>query len=136
MTTSESVDTSKINIEDSNMKRDWELIRRLLFKVENMPPGDYLLPQEIADENPLKVGYHFKIMIEAGLIFGTKSCDEYKNLETCFAVGILWQGHELLDSIRKDSMWKKIKITAIERSSLLSFEAIKAAISHLIKEMI
>lgn len=118
------------------MKRDWDLIRRLLIETEKLKPKEYLMPQAIADENPVKVGYHFMIMIEAKLIHGTDNCNDYSRLETCFAMGISWEGHEFLDSIRRDSMWNKIKSTAVEKSSALSFEAIKAAITLIIKQAV
>ncbi|MCK3654232.1 hypothetical protein A4G19_10590 [Pasteurellaceae bacterium Macca] len=114
------------------MKRDWDLIRRILFKLEAQAEAKcYLQDSDIVGFLPETVSYHYKLMKEAGLI---EAIDYSGMNEVNFvATGLTWQGHELLDKIRHDNVWNNIKATVKNKSLDLSFEAIKTAISTLIK---
>ena len=54
------------------MKRDMDLVRKLIFAIEEHPPDsvpDRLAVEGFTDE---QVGYHLSIMLDAGLVQG---CD-------------------------------------------------------------
>ena len=89
------------------MKRDMELIRKLLFAIEENPRqltvGGY-------DNEVVK--YHALLLIEAGLLDG-KVSDTLANTSVVpshiFVNRLTWDGHEFLDNIRKDEIWNTIK---------------------------
>ena len=94
--------------EDTEMKRDWDHVRRLLLKVEALPTEDSeLLSCEIAEIDPQTAAYHIRLMIEAGLITGT--CRDANGPPLCRAYRLTWTGHELLDRIRRETIWNSIK---------------------------
>ena len=67
-------------------------------------------------------------MEEAGLLVLTDKPthmmgDEPKHF---IATRLTWEGHEFLDSIRNDTVWKKIKDTVKEKGVQLSYEILKA----------
>ncbi|CAK3949093.1 DUF2513 domain-containing protein [Vibrio crassostreae] len=89
------------------MKRDMELIRKLLLSVEEHPRQ-----LEIEGYDNEKVKYHALLLIEAGLLDGNVS-DTLSNtsvVPSFISVNRLtWDGHEFLDSIRKEEVWNMIK---------------------------
>ncbi|EGR0923717.1 DUF2513 domain-containing protein [Vibrio parahaemolyticus] len=89
------------------MKRDMELIRKLLLTIEENPRQ---LEVEGYDKNQVK--YHALLLIEAGFLDGNVS-DTLANtsvVPTFVSVNRLtWDGHEFLDNIRKEEVWNTIK---------------------------
>ncbi len=116
------------------MQRDWELIRKLMLDVEKLKQGESLAPVSVDPDDPDKIGYHFKLMVDAGLIIGTNPCLEPNNFYMCYARCLTWIGHELLDFIRGDSMWLGIKKDCREKGLPLTYETVRATISKLVFE--
>lgn len=107
------------------MKRDMELVRKILFEIEDKYVSKMLMGLQIEGYDQVTVAYHCKIMYEAGLISEYKS--HYANDEIyIFFVGSLsWEGNDYLDKIRDNSIWNKTKATIKERGLPLMIETIK-----------
>lgn len=117
------------------MKRDWDLIRRILLKLEETGTiGSSLYSDEIPHFDSEKVAYHFKILADSKLITGRDNST--LDRADFVAQNLTWQGHELLDQIRNDSIWQKIKGKAREKSIDLSLDVIKQIASNLISSML
>ncbi|EGQ9598940.1 DUF2513 domain-containing protein [Vibrio parahaemolyticus] len=99
------------------MKRDMELIRKLLLTMEENPRQ---LEVEGYDKNQVK--YHALLLIEAGFLDGNAS-DTLANtsvVPSFVSVNRLtWDGHEFLDNIRKEEVWNTIK-TEFKDASILT----------------
>jgi hypothetical protein len=84
------------------MKRDMDLIRDLLLRIEAAPglsPEECFRPshlyEEMPDRNSEEIFYHLMLLLDAGFIIG----DPLAELD--FAVErMTWQGHELLETVR------------------------------------
>lgn len=107
------------------MKRDMELVRRILLTIEKEYRSTAIYDLNISGYDMETVAYHCKILNEAGLIsdYGAKYADD----SLCsFGVGSLtWEGNDFLDKIRDDSQWEKIKNTIIQKGLPLIIETIK-----------
>ena len=111
------------------MKRDMDLVRKILMKMEKDWGYDYFQGgnEEIRIEGypDSAVHYHLRIMIEKGLITSTFP-EGISNVGSTYIEYmpeiITWEGHEFLEGIRKEETWEKIKKEAVN----LSFAAIKA----------
>ncbi|WP_324681588.1 DUF2513 domain-containing protein [Bibersteinia trehalosi] len=116
------------------MKRNWDLIRKILIKLEEKADStSWLQSDEIQGFDSLTVAYHYALLTEAGLI---KSIDlSGMEEEDYAALSLTWQGHEFLDKIKNERVWNKIKSTIQSKSLDLSFEAIKTVASNLISSM-
>lgn len=116
------------------MKRDWDLVREILLAVEMLPDSESTL-DEGCIENRLReeVSYHFRLMYEAGLIdaidAGALSGDFY------IPTSLTWEGHELLDKIRQQSSWNKVKGLVKEKGLDLSYDVLKVALGSAITKM-
>ncbi len=104
------------------MKRDWELIREILIRLEQTQSArSCLRSDELADYDTGEVVYQMKLMIQAGLIEGLRGGSH------CTAYSLTWEGHELLDTIRSRPVWEGLKTMLREKGIEMSIEAFRSA---------
>ena len=117
------------------MKRNWDLIRKILLKLEEKADStSWLQDDEIKGYDSQTVSYHYKLLTDAGLI---ESIDLSNMSEISYAaLSLTWQGHEFLDKIKNESVWNKVKSTVQSKSLDLSFEVIKTVATTLISAML
>ena len=94
------------------MKRDWEIIREILIRLEAAnAPNTYLNAEAISQYPTQEVAYNMRLLSQAGYI-------KAKILETSTGTGEIGaalamhltnSGHELLDTMRSETVWSKIK---------------------------
>ncbi len=93
------------------MKRDMDLIRELLLKLEALPlqPRDVayiysdLVPVDGYDER--QIDYHLQLLEQAGLI-DTGGYGEGAGPGIAFS-RLSWAGHDFLDAIRSPDVWDR-----------------------------
>ncbi|WP_024296651.1 DUF2513 domain-containing protein [Methylomicrobium lacus] len=106
------------------MQRNWDVIRKILIAVEALPTEDSTFNSaELAGTDAETVAYHMRLMLEAQLIVG--GCRDALGPPFCHANRLTWEGHEFLDKIKNDSIWRQVKATAQTRGVDLSFSVIK-----------
>lgn len=113
------------------MKKDNELIRKILLELENKEnPGGWIIP-EFDNYSEEQVAYHIKILADTGYIdaidLSTMDGIEWG------AKDLTWQGHEFLDASRNNTIWNKAKREVGDKFSSISLEVLKEI---LIKMMI
>lgn len=100
------------------MKRDMELVRKLLITIEESNGHEALtLPSDI---DKVEVAYHLEIMDQAGFV---KNNTKWAGNKPYWIIASLtWDGHEFLDSVRNESIWNKtkegIKMKGLELGSI------------------
>lgn len=117
------------------MKRDWDLIREILLKLERQAQARGLLKDNgFVGYSPETVSYHFKLLSDAGLIEAV----DYSSMNelTLVARSLTWQGHEFLDKIRNETVWNDLKTFIKTKNLDLSFESIKQVATHIIASML
>ena len=88
------------------LKRDMDLVRKLLFLIEeqNDTFSELKLPQDI--DKTIAI-YHLNLMEQAGL---TENNIKYVSDGPYWVYSQLtWEGHDFLDSIKNDTIWDKTK---------------------------
>jgi len=119
------------------MKRDMDLIREMLLKLEGEPLDGNLYQVDpvqlgIRDRSPEELSYHLLLLIDGGLVDGERDQSGGFVLQK-----LTWRGHEFLDDIRSPEIWRKTKDGAgkVGRASLdFMWEIAKAYGKHLAKE--
>lgn len=114
------------------MKRNNELIRRIILKIEDQPEAlaDLTASAWPAD-NEDEVNYHLQLLIEAKIIEGT--CQVRRSsISHCRVSRLTWKGHELADAFRRDTTWASIKQVAIDKGIDLTVEIIPALFRNLV----
>jgi hypothetical protein len=97
-------------MEDTNMKRDMDLIRTILLTIENNPDFNGLAiytvsPEELAgDDQPSEVIlYNVTLLQDAGLIEGRVDNG------TIYLKRLTFAGHDFVDTVRTPEIWRKVK---------------------------
>ena len=125
------------------MKRDMDLIRDLLLKIEGGQRSFDLLTPEIAEilgesgggrlprEQAELLEYHLTLLDNAGLI-----TIQAKLSGAVWQIGqITWDGHDFLDTIRDPAIWRETKAGA-KQAGGFSLDLMKALAKGLIKKKI
>jgi len=118
------------------VKRDWDCIRAILIALDDK--GDTVSavrPENINGFDSDTVSYNIRLLIDARLIDGTCIKPTDGSLR-CLAFEMKWDGHELLDRMRSDTLWNRIKSAARERAIPLSFDVVKILGTEIIKNLI
>lgn len=107
------------------MKRNWDTLRKILIKLEDIPEESGQLDTDsVCGVDNEAAYYHMRLLIEAGLAVG--ACPEMLSGPSYgYLSRLTWDGHELLDKIRRDTVWNKIKETARTKGIDLSVEVVK-----------
>jgi len=108
------------------MKRDMDLIREILLKVEELYVDTAIYDLTIDGYDMATVAYHCKLLHNAGYIFDYKAQYASNEIYT-FAVGaLIWAGNEYLEKIRDNSRWGKIKNTLIQKGLPFTIDMVKS----------
>ncbi len=115
------------------MKRNWDTIRELLLETESLKPEAVIVLGDFDPERVYEISYHAELLEEAGLVHASISKTLGSGPTQFHIYRLTWQGHEFLDSIRNDSIWRKTKSTIIGKGGAMTFEIIKSVAIDLAK---
>ena len=106
------------------MKRDFDLIRKILLYVEENREEGSLMVNKLENYDNQTLISHCKLLADKGFLNGreleslTPGNDDFQ----CY--GITYEGYEFLDKIRDITIWGKIKRYAKENKMELAFNTI------------
>ena len=106
------------------MKRDMDLVRKILEQVEEKHDGEHQITLDIPDFPQNQVHYNVKLLKQHGLLEAT-DCSGFEGdhwIPLNLDVG---GAHEFLDAIRNDTVWNTVKETVKEKGGSITFEALK-----------
>jgi len=89
------------------MKRDMELIRKILLAVEGSPGGWALAELKINGYTEAQTWYHKYLLVDAGLAIGVDMAVDQSPAPEYVLRSLTWAGHEFLDAARDDTRWKR-----------------------------
>lgn len=111
---------------DNYMKRDMDLIRQILFKVEDAPDFNFPVLLKITEYSEEEITYHVKLLAQAGYIDARSiGQDQWRPL------ALTWQGCEFLDAARNDEHWGKAK-EVLAKAGGQTFEILKMVLVAII----
>jgi hypothetical protein len=105
------------------MKRNMDLARDLLLFAEDGNGA------RIAQYSPDDCAGHFLILKDAGLVLGVVSGNDM-NPGRYMIHRLTWQGHEFLQSMRDDTVWKKAKEHVLIPGASWTFDLLKEWAKH------
>jgi hypothetical protein len=116
------------------MKRDMDLCRQVLLKLEDAPPGrGFINPFEIegqTDEDGV-LTEHIRLLDEAGLI---EAMDLSSMSEYCWRpIRLTFEGHDFLAAAKNDTIWQKAKAKVLSTTGTLTLDALKLALAAAVK---
>lgn len=117
------------------MKRDMELIRNILIKIEDEVDNTVKHNISIDGYSMEQVAYHCSLLYDGNLIndYAARYADGKLYI---FGVGRLtWEGHEFLDKIKSDTIWNKTKDIVIKKGLPLAIDVLKDIAAAIISGM-
>jgi len=120
------------------MKRDLDLIRRMLLHIEETsePYSGRLAEFEMPDEDDGLVWGHLRLLAESGLIdhSGGSGARGAGKPPTYLAPRLTMRGHDYLDAVRDKSVWAKVKARIGDKGSSVPLEVVMAIGIAILKE--
>lgn len=105
------------------MKRDWDLIRRILLAAEAAPAGQRLNAAAFPGEDPATLFEHVRLLVDRGFLDAALSPSRSGAGGGVFVIHrLIWNGHDLLDQMKSETWWAKVKAMMAERGVSMSFE--------------
>ena len=102
------------------MKRNMELVRELLLRVE---AGEDLGAVASKYSQEEIVG-HVEILLDAKLLEGKVYHDLSGGPGSAYIQRLTWAGHEFLDNARNETVWNKVTATIKSAATTASFEVL------------
>lgn len=118
------------------MRRDLDLIRKILLAVEEHPGGyapDSLKFDGYTDE---QIGYHTYLIIDAGLAVGSDVSTMGQNSPEGMITNLNWSGHEFAEAARDDTRWKKAMGIVKDKGGSVTMDVLKDLLTSLMKAAI
>ncbi len=111
------------------MVKNWIIIREILLKLEAAgTPNTVLCAENLPPFDEQEVAYNMRLLKEAGYINGNilESSEGDGLIYSAVATSLTNNGHELLDTIRNDTVWKKIQETFKTKGLDMTFDLVTA----------
>ena len=108
--------------ERASMKRDMDLAREILLKIEESPEATGVggIDLKIEGRSHEEVAYHVMLLHQAGLIEALDLSDG-EGIDWTPSC-LTWDGHEFLDAYRQDTFWNKAKGFVLEKTGALGWK--------------
>lgn len=109
------------------MKRDMDLIRKILFYIEEhyQAGQGYIRTVEIEGYAPEVISDHIALAYDAGLLQDIKPFKALRTPTTYLVGNLSNEGYDLLDKIREDTIWRKTKDVITEKGLPLVVGTVK-----------
>lgn len=112
------------------MIKNWTIIRDILLRLEaTSTPNTALNANQFAEYAEQEVAYNMRLLSEAGYIkaniLESKSGDG--RITVALARNLTNAGHDLLDTIRNDTLWVKIQDTFKSKGIDMTFDLVITA---------
>ena len=109
------------------MKKNWEIIREILMRLEAASaPNTNLNANSISEYPVQEVAYNMRLLCQAGYIKANivESSSGSGEIGAALAIHLTNTGHELLDTIRNESVWSKITDTFKSKGVEMTFDLV------------
>ena len=115
------------------MKRDWDLIRKMILAIEDHPAG--WAPSDLSFDGYTQgqVGYHAYLLVDAGLAKGEDASVIGSEGPRGFITSLTWAGHEFADAARDDSRWKKALGVVTKKGGNVTVEILTQLLGSLMR---
>jgi hypothetical protein len=113
------------------MKRDWDIIRLILTKIESDSNGKVYQLSDFSENDPAIISYHMELLLQACLIEGSMNKHLGPGPYDFMARRLSWGGHDFIDAIRNDKVWKKTKDNFLSKGIDMTFELVKTVASEI-----
>jgi Hypothetical protein (DUF2513) len=113
------------------MKRDMELIRKMVLAVEEGPNGYAPDDLRIEGHTAEQLGYHAHLLIQDGFATGPITTHINGSGPSAQITALTWRGHDLADAVRDEARWRKAMGMIQEKGGAATLDIIKDVLLRL-----
>ena len=119
------------------MKRDFELIRKLLLFFEEKESPEHIEVPPIDGYDKSTIKYHLVLLHDAGLL----RCEPVQSSTSERIIYVIpfdltWEGHEFLDKVKNETVWRKIRKVIAARGGSLAFNVVNELATRFAIELV
>lgn len=114
------------------MKRDLELIRKMVLAIEDAQSG-WAPNLKLEGYSNAEVGYHAYLLVDAGLAKGQDSTDQQSEGPEAHITSLTWAGHEFADAARDEGRWAKAMGVVAEKGGAVTLGVLTQLLVALMK---
>ena len=119
------------------MKRDLDLIRKILLKIEDSNVDEALTNIQIEGHEHDETAYHISLLKSAGFIEGEILYGMGSVVPSAYMIfGMTWEGHDFLDACRNEGIWVKAKEKLKTVGDEVPLEVLKKVLIELISNQV
>ena len=121
------------------VKRNWEVIRAILLRLESAEtPNIALNSKDIAEFPEQEVAYNMRLLSESGYIQANilESKSGSGQIAVALARRLTNSGHELLDTIRNETVWGAVKDKFSKSGLEMTFDLVIAVGKKVMETML
>ena len=115
------------------MKRDLELIRKLVLTVEDLSTGTVTDDIGIDGYTPEQIGYHSYLLVDSGLAEGIDMGSMGDTSPRWQILNLTSAGHDFADTVRSDSTWNKATGIIKEKAGGVTLDILKQVLIGVVK---
>ena len=114
------------------MKRDMDLIRKVMLAAEKTEDPGELIDPKFEGRTEQEISYHIALLDDAGLLHGQ---DRSAIGVFRWSAGTLtWAGHEFVESVRDEDVWKEALAVAAKSGAGSNFDIVRKALNHVLEK--
>jgi hypothetical protein len=102
------------------MKRDFDLIRRIMTDIEEKPAGLQIRSLTYPEYDQATIYQHINLLINENFINGITHKTAAR-IDAIIINGLTWKGHDFIDAAKDDTLWKKAKETILKPTVSMTF---------------
>lgn len=114
------------------MKRDLDLIRKILLAIEDAPSG-WAPDLKFEGYTDSQVGYHAYLLIDAGLAKGSDVSAMGSEGPEGMISNLTWTGHEFAEAARDETRWKKAIGLVAAKGGAVTLDVMKELLVSLMR---
>jgi hypothetical protein len=112
------------------VKRNMDLVRLLLIRSEGDEDAATACETFTVEER----AYHVQLLIDAGLVEGVVRRGAQGAFTGAVVSRLTWAGHDFLESVRDDAVWKKAKEQVLKPGASWTFDILKEWVKYELKQ--
>ena len=114
------------------MKRDLNLIRKMVLAIEDAPTGR--APDlKFEEHTAAQVGYHAYLLVDAGLARGSDVSTRGSEGPQARITSLTWAGHEFAEAARDDTRWRKAMGIVKEKGGTITLDILTQLLGSLMR---
>jgi hypothetical protein len=120
--------------DDAAMKRDMELVRKMLLAVEAEASGYAPNPLAIDSYTEEQIGYHAYLIADAGLAEGIDQTTMGSPSPEYQLRHLTSSGHDFLDAAREPSRWQKAMAKVADAGGSITIGVLQRLLASMMKD--